>query len=225
MDHDAAWIALLHVSGSSFPTGGFAHSFGLETYVSDARVSSGHDLLNYVQTMLCCSLGTLDAPCVALAYKYSGEELSRLDQLLTAYRPAVELRRANQRMGRAFLRAFREMYPGTELDAYQGTLAETSGGNYAVIFGKACAIMGIAREFAVSGFLFNSLNNLIQAGIKLIPLGPSEGHAILFSLYEAVAATAQRALRMNEEELGSFVPALDIASMKHERLYTRLYMS
>ena len=74
-------------------------------------------------------------------------------------------------------------------------------------------------------FLFNGINNLVQVGIKIIPLGQSESQNMLYSVYSQILEVTEQLLDEEIHEVTNFIPAQDIASMQHERLYSRLYMS
>ena len=74
-------------------------------------------------------------------------------------------------------------------------------------------------------FLHALTANWISAGVRLIPLGQTDGQRVLAALEDAVAATAARALTTPLDELGTCAFRADIAGMKHETQYTRLFRS
>jgi urease accessory protein len=94
-----------------------------------------------------------------------------------------------------------------------------------VAAGLACAIHGIALEMALPLYLHAGVANLINAAVRLIPLGQSDGQLALASLEAAVAETAERALGASVSDIGSAAFMIDIASMQHETQYTRLFRS
>ena len=61
--------------------------------------------------------------------------------------------------------------------------------------------------------------------MRLVPLGQSDGQRVLAALEPVVAAAAQRALATSLDDVGSATFRADIASMKHETQYTRLFRS
>jgi urease accessory protein len=125
--------------------------------------------------------------------------------------------------GRAFLEATRAAWPCaaiSKLEAvWQGPVA------LPVAVGVACAGHDIACAAALQAFLHALAANWISAGVRLVPLGQTDGQRVLAALEENVAATAQRALTTPLDEVGSAAFRADIASMRHETQYTRLFRS
>lgn len=223
---DTALVALLHISSSAFPVGGFSHSYGFETYMSDGRVKNAKEFSELLNTALSSSMGGVDAPAVCIAHSADIKELSELDALVTALKTTRELRESSTRMGRSFLRIFSQMYPNSMLDEYYARVKRgESDGNYAAVFGAATGLIGADKNSAVCAYLFNSVYSLIQTGIKSVPLGQGESQRVMMSVYEEISRVAERAASMSMDDMGGFSPMLDIASMRHEDLYTRLYMS
>ena len=89
----------------------------------------------------------------------------------------------------------------------------------------ACAGHDIACEPALGAFLQALTANWISAGVRLIPLGQTDGQRVLAALEAAVAATAERALATPLDEIGSATFRADLATMRHETQYTRLFRS
>ena len=67
--------------------------------------------------------------------------------------------------------------------------------------------------------------NLISAGVRLIPLGQTDGQRLLAAFEPVVAATAARALATPLDQVGGAAFRADLASMQHETQYTRLFRS
>lgn len=222
---------LLHLAGGTFPTGAFSHSWGLETYVSDGRVRDAASFRAFLESYAARVLGTLEGPVLCRAYDLvrdggvlDNPALDELDQTIGAMRLTRESREASRRTGKALLRTAAAMTGRADLQAWYDKNA-LAGVNYPVAFGAAAALLGAPREECLSAFLFASLNGLVQSGIKLIPLGASEAQALLVDLYPLLDRVAEEALATPAEEAFSFCPAFDLASIAHETLETRLYIS
>jgi urease accessory protein len=125
--------------------------------------------------------------------------------------------------GQAFLQATQTAWPCVSLD--QLTAAWCGPVGYPVAVGVAAAGHGIALEPALLGFLHAVTANLISAGLRLIPLGQSDGQRVLAALEGVVAATARRALTASLDDIGSATVRADLASLHHETQYTRLFRS
>ena len=108
MTDDPALLTLLQFSDGLFPAGGFAHSFGLETYVQDGRVRDRHGLERFVAAHLEGSAGPADAAAAAIAVGSARrDDLSAwlaLDARLDAMKTVPEFRAASRQMGRQALR-------------------------------------------------------------------------------------------------------------------------
>ena len=89
----------------------------------------------------------------------------------------------------------------------------------------AAAGHGIALEAALAAFLQAVAANWVSAGVRLIPLGQTDGQRVLAALEADVAATAQRALSTPLDDIGSAAFRADLAGARHETQYTRLFRS
>ena len=125
--------------------------------------------------------------------------------------------------GRAFFDATSAAWPCAALRrliaAWDGPLA------YPVAVGVAAAGHGIAIEPTLAAYLQAIAANLVSAGVRLIPLGQTDGLRVLAALEPIIAAAAKRALASSLDEIGSAAFRADIASMRHETQYTRLFRS
>jgi urease accessory protein len=96
---------------------------------------------------------------------------------------------------------------------------------YPVAVAAAAAGHAVPLEPALSAFSQALVANWVSAGVRLIPLGQTDGLRVIASLEAAVAEMAARALTMPLENMGSAVFRADLASMRHETQYTRLFRS
>ena len=222
-------IKLLHISGANFPIGGFSHSFGLETYVTEKTITDGAGFCEFVKSMLYTTVSDCDGPAMCLAYNSTldgdVDSLMHLDDFFTSLKLSRESRDAQTKMGRAFIRLALSMYPEDEFLSTFQRMSKKSNVNYPVVFGAVCARIGIDLYTATTAFVNNAVNSAVQAGIKLVPLGSTESQQIIVDLYPHILDAINASMDRTIDELGSFSPGLDLASMRHERLYTRLYMS
>jgi urease accessory protein len=171
--------------------------------------------------------GFCDAVFFVHAHKASaakdGAALRVVAELAAAFVPSKERLLETTVQGRAFLDATRAAWPCAALGdlevVWQGPLA------LPVAVGVTCAGHGIPCEPALQAFLQALTANWISAGVRLIPLGQTDGQRTLAALEPDVAATAQRALTTPLDEIGSCAYRADIASMRHETQYTRLFRS
>jgi urease accessory protein len=78
---------------------------------------------------------------------------------------------------------------------------------------------------ALAAFLQALVANWVSAGVRLVPLGQTDGLRVVAALEPAVAATAQRALVTALDDMGASAFRADLASLRHETQYTRLFRS
>jgi urease accessory protein len=104
-------------------------------------------------------------------------------------------------------------------EAWSGPLA------YPVAVGVTAAGHAISIEPALHAYLHAVAANLISAGVRLIPLGQTDGQRVLAALEPVVTAAEQRALATTLDDVGGAALRADLASMLHETQYTRLFRS
>jgi urease accessory protein len=229
----------------SFPIGAYSYSHGLERAVETGAVRDRLTLVDWLDADLRHGAGRSDGIVFAETWRaaaastLSANTASRSDtqtdgdrhilaiaELAAAMRSTSELALESGQQGIAFLGAVRKAWPDPALDAVASALQQAKlTPVLPVAAGLACAIHGIALEMALPLYLHAGVANLINAAVRLIPLGQSDGQLALASLEAAVAETAERALGASVSDIGSAAFMIDIASMQHETQYTRLFRS
>lgn len=219
---------LLQLAGGTFPTGGFSQSWGLETYVSEKKITNALQLSDFSRTYMDRVLENLEGPFYCAAYELAGEwqedDLSELETQFLAMKLTSETRSAGVRTGKALMRIASDMLDDERLRRYYEK-NKAAGISYPIAFGIICARLEIPKEEGLRALVFSSINSLMQSGIKLIPLGSTEALTLMNTLYASMEECVKRAMRKEIEDTENFSPGLDIASMRHEILPTRLYMS
>jgi len=223
-------LALLQLADGLFPTGGFAHSFGLETYVQAGVVRDAAGLEALLAAQLEGSVGPTDAAAVACATRCAGagdlEGCLDLDTRLDAMRWVPEFRAASVQMGRQTLRVAKATSDAPFLDAFARAVAEDRApGHHATVFGAVLGCRGVEPEFAATAYLHSAAVLSVNAALRLLPLGQVEGQRVLASMWPRIARLAAEAAVARVDDLWSFTPGLEIAGLRHADLDARLFRS
>lgn len=221
-------LSLLHFAGGTFPTGAFSQSWGLETYISNEKVKNEEDFRAFLDMYIGKMLGGLEGPIFCAAYDLAEEgkmeQVSDLGAHFLAMCLTKESREATLRTGKAFLRIVAEISADQKIaEYYQGQ--KQKGITFPIAFALVCARQETGKKAALEGYMFSTVNGLVQSGLKLIPLGNAQAQRLLLELYGEIEMAVDKALHIPRERAFAFCPGLDIASMHHETLQTRLYMT
>jgi urease accessory protein len=216
-----AWLS------PTYPIGAFSYSSGIEWAVEAGDVRDSGRLQNWVAAVLSDGSGFCDAVMFGHAHHAAGKDeaaaLRAVAELAAAYATSKERHLESTAQGRAFLDATRAAWPCAALDRlstiWTGPLA------YPVVVAVAAAGHGIAVDPALAAFLQAIATNLVSAGLRLVPLGQTDGQRVLAALEPVIAATAVRALACPLNEMGGAAFRADLAGMRHETQYTRLFRS
>jgi len=216
-----AWLS------PTYPVGAFSYSSGIEWAVEAGDIKDAETLQSWLATMLGQGSGFCDAVLFAHAHRAAeaGDDkaLRAVAELAAAFAPSKERHLETTAQGNAFVEATRAAWPCAALDrlksAWDGAVA------YPVAVAVAAAGHGVALAPALAAYLQAVAANLVSAGVRLIPLGQTDGQRVLAALEPIVAATAQRALTVSLDDIGSAAFRADLATARHETQYTRLFRS
>ena len=227
---DPSLLPLLHLTDTAFPAGGYAHSFGLETYCQDGRVTDADSLAAFLTMQLEGAAGPCDATAAVTARRrFIVGELAGcclLDATLEAMKPARELREASRQMGRQTLRVAGALTAHPALTGYLADIdAGRAPGHHGVAFGMAAGALGVADEAVAAGYLYSATSLLVGAALRLMRLGQLEGQRVLWRLHPVIARVAAEATARNADDMWSWAPGLELASIRHAGLEARLFRS
>ncbi len=206
----------------AFPVGGFAFSHGLEWAVECGDIADESGVRQWIGDLLRLGSGRDDAILLASAWRAAsvGDDaaLREVAEMALAMQPSAERRLETGLLGNAFIK----MVGAAWLPGFRPPGDEVA---YPVAVGVAAAMRGLPLEATLQAFLSAFVATLVSSSIRLGPIGQTDGQRILSALIPVVLEVAAAAGRLGPDDLGGCVFRSDIASMRHETQYTRLFRS
>lgn len=226
MSGDAALYRLLTWLSPAYPLGAYAYSHGLEYAIERGLVRDGGGVRRYAAAVLHAGAGRVDAAIFAAAHRTAATAdaaaLEAVAELAAAWRATTETALEAGAQGHAFLSVTRRAWPHPMLDAVAALSAPPS---LPVVVAVAAAAHRVSLPEALLAYLHALAANLVSAGVRLVPLGQSEGQQVLAALEADVAAARDAALTAELDEIGAAAGIVELCSMRHETQYTRLFRS
>jgi urease accessory protein len=210
----------------TFPTGAYSYSHGLEWAVEAGDVDSRDSLIDWLEADLCYGSVRNEAIFFSEAYHcVVGNDHARLAQvaeLAAASRGTCEFALEASQQAAACLTILQQVWPDPMLDALSRIPVSPI---LAVVLGVRSAREDIPANIALPAFLHSYVANLVTAGIRLIPLGQTDGQFAIVALEQAVLSAGRYAGNTSLEEIGSAGCMVELSSIRHETQYTRLFRS
>ncbi len=214
MKRPDAWLVWQLVD-SAFPTGGFAHSGGLEAAWQHGEIRSRGELRSWLEASL-QQVAQTAIPFVNAAHS-EPERLEELDQICDAFTSNHVANRASRLQGRAFLAAVDRVFARPSRAIAFGHLAPG--------FGAAMRDLGMSHEESVRLFVFLHMRSAISAAIRLNIIGPMEGQATQHQLAGRAENAVERGRSLTLDDLAQSAPLLEMWQSSQDRLYSRLFQS
>ncbi|PDO10828.1 MAG: urease accessory protein UreF [Candidatus Reconcilbacillus cellulovorans] len=225
-----SWLAFVQLLDSALPVGAFSHSFGLETLVQEGRIRDAGELRAFVRAMLWHAWSTTDALAVKASYVYGAsgewERVFELDRLLHAQRIAPETREGMVRIGRRLLSLVTRLHPRLDWEPLAGAVAAgRTPGAFPTVFGFATYRMCIPLAQAAEGYLYTCVAGAANAALRLMSIGQTEAQAVIAELASDIRDAWRAASGLDPFDYRACAPLADAAMLRHETLYSRLFMS
>ena len=223
---EAALYRLMTWLSPAYPVGGFSYSHGLEFAVEASLVRDAATLESWSAAVLRWGSGRSDAALFVAAYPAARSgDVERLDNIIAlalAWRSTSETALESEAQGTAFLATTVGAWPHPALATVAARHKKLPLAIAAVL---ACAFHHVPIELALPAYLHAFAANLVSAGVRLIPLGQSDGQRIIAKLEASVTRAVEAAGETALDEIGAVAPMIDWCSMRHETQYTKLFRS
>jgi urease accessory protein len=231
--HFVSQVALLRQQSwlsPAFPTGSYSYSHGIEWAVEAGYIHDRQSLVDWLEADLCYGSGRNEAIFLIEAWRSAREEdcgkLLEIAGLAAAFRGTSEFALETSQQAASCLATLRRVWPDPLLETLSELLSELRiAPALSVVLGVRAATQDIPATLALPAFLQSYLANLVTAGVRLIPLGQTDGQLAIADLEKAVLAVASQAEQATIHDLGSAMFMVDLASAFHETQYTRLFRS
>ncbi|MDP9291940.1 MAG: hypothetical protein M3O82_06220 [Verrucomicrobiota bacterium] len=222
---DSSWFSfVLQTSDPLFPTGSYAHSFGLEEVVRLGQIRDETTLRDFLLTQILPALENFELPFLRFAHDAAQssdvDALIALDRELDTWKLCRELREASIQVGTRRLQTLLKIAPNEMLLSFA---ARQPAAHHLVVSGiQMCAA---PRHAALTAYAYQTLSGFCSAALKLIRIGQEGCQCVLRNCLLNLDAVIETSMNVKRENAGYFNPLLEIASMRHERAAERLFIS
>jgi len=225
--NDRALYRLMAWLSPSYPVGAFSYSHGLEWLVETGEIRDGKTLTQWVSHILLHGSGRNDAIFFAHCYRAvvakDSRALMEIAELAGASVASAERHLETASQGRAFAETTAKTWQSPTLDRLLADDDMVIA--YPIAVAIAVADHGIDLGPALAAYLHAFAANLVSAGVRLVPLGQTAGQIAMTQLEAPVAQTARVGMDATLEDIGGAAFLMDMAAMKHETQYSRLFRS
>jgi urease accessory protein len=217
------WL-LWQLADSAFPSGGFAHSAGLEAANQLGEISTADDLKSFIDASL-WNVGRGGVPFVGAACREpekAAEFDDRLDLLLNHH----VANRASRAQGQAMLASAAKAFDLPALAEFRKCSQRGEvAGHLPVVLGLLAGQLEISPDAAGKLLIFMTLRGIVSAAVRSSIVGPIQGQ----SIQAECAATADRVWEtcrsLGIDDAAAASPLVDLMQGVQDRLYSRLFMS
>ena len=216
------WLWLLQANDTAYPSGSYAHSFGLEELVEAGVVKTPEDLEKFLQNQVLPALLTFEIPFFSRAHAAANSEdadtLLAMDAELDAWRIPAELRDASRRIGSQRLELLARLDPTPMVLRLR---KDSPRCHHLVV--TALELSGVPVGQAARAFAFQSIAGLTAASMKLMRIGQTSCQLIARRTLTLLGEGIDDCLSQPVD--GWFNPLVEIASLRHARANHRLFIS
>lgn len=217
-------LALLHLSSPALPVGAFAYSQGLEYALDSGMCKNAQQVESWINDNLRFGFGQLDLPMYIRMYqaweKKAFETLNELNASLLSFRESKELYLEDIQVGSAYV----QWHLGQD-ESRESYLKAIIQPTVVAMNSLAAVLTNIDLDTALMGFAWSWCENQVTCASKALPLGQTQAQQVLQALIPDIAKVCEHAMTMKDDEIGTGLMGLAMASSLHEQQYSRLFRS
>lgn len=217
-------LALLHLSSPALPVGAFAYSQGLEYALDSGWCNNAEQVKDWIQDSLRFALGKLDLPVYLRFYTAWKQQdyvaVNYWNETLLSFRETKELYLEDIQVGSAY----GQWHLGQDAQR-QAYLQQIERPTVVALNALAAVLTGIDPQTGLLGFAWSWVENQVTCASKALPLGQTQAQQILQSLIPVIAQVCEEANSMHDDDIGTGLMGLAMASALHEQQYSRLFRS
>ena len=223
-------LRIIQICDSNFPVGSFNHSFGMESYLRNNKITNSDTMRKWLNSFLNSQFIYSDALAIKMLYGYLEEEnldmIWQLDRLLTVQSIGKETRNGNKLIASRMTKIFLELYESEILSLYEEKiLRKDVFGHPAIAFGLLMYTLDFTEKEAIFFHMYSTISTLIQNAVRAIPLGQKDGQLMLKEFCEKFVELYEEVETMDYSCFGANTPGLELSQINHETLAFRLFMS
>jgi len=205
-------LTLTQLLSPAFPVGAFAYSHGLERAIHDGAITSAPTLEAWLRDLIEHGGARSDAVLLNMAYAATDDEVAMVDAQARAFSASAERLMETDLQGAAFC--------DTVLAVLGLNLGQLC---YPVAVGRAARLLDFDVELTTALYLQAFIQNLCAAAMRLVPLGQVDGQRTQHALKASCIETAHRLRGATGADLHNCAWLSDIAAMRHETQYSRVF--
>jgi len=232
-ENNNIWLGgLLQTTDTLFPSGGYAHSYGLEERVALGDIRSKENLEDFLHHEILPILKNLELPYLRFCFskvelqEYKG--LLQLNDEISAWKLTREIREAGMSQGTQMIRMIREIYQCPITQKFEKLINET-GEKPQQITATALLrnVQNVPLLSTLTAWVYQAVSNFCSASVKLLRLGEVACQKIIHRCLEPhqLSTLLLGSMEVKEKNAGFFNPVMDIASARHELAFSRLFIS
>jgi urease accessory protein len=221
------WLPfLLQTADPLFPTGAYAHSLGAEEMTRLGVLRDEASLLEFLRMHTMPALEQQELPYLRFAMN-GVHDLCELDREIDAWKLAHETREASVQIGVRRLRSLANICPDSPLLADFAREVEQGAarGHHLIVFALQATVEAIPAQAALMTWAYQALAAVCAAALKLIRIGQDAIQRTLRAACAELPGLIEKSCVVVRGEAGCFSPMIEIASMRHERAFERLFIS